>query len=224
MPEPMRTSTSPSTSSAISASRTDGRDTPSCLARSRSGGKPRARRELAALDQRRGSGRRSAGTGGGARCSGTAWEARRARCGPRPARNGVCKATFGTISGQVVLPIWSRGALESGFRRVSVPCLRDRLIHVRDVPARSRSIRSTCSQARLFRATGMDADKAEHGRPHARPHRHDGPAHARPCDGAAVSGGDPQRARMSMTGEVEVVKDTGGDQVWDGACFRASGS
>ena len=38
MPEPMRTSTRPSTSSAISASRTDGRDTPSCFARSRSGG------------------------------------------------------------------------------------------------------------------------------------------------------------------------------------------
>src|SRR5437870_5189570 len=39
MPEPMRTSTRPSTSSAISASRTDGRETPSCSARSRSGGK-----------------------------------------------------------------------------------------------------------------------------------------------------------------------------------------
>jgi hypothetical protein len=39
MPEPMRTSTSPSTSSAMSASRTDGRDTPSCFARSRSGGR-----------------------------------------------------------------------------------------------------------------------------------------------------------------------------------------
>ena len=35
----MRTSTSPSTSSAISASRTDGRETPSCFARSRSGGR-----------------------------------------------------------------------------------------------------------------------------------------------------------------------------------------
>ncbi len=38
MPEPMRTSTRPSTSSAINASRTDGLDTPSCRARSRSGG------------------------------------------------------------------------------------------------------------------------------------------------------------------------------------------
>jgi len=38
MPDPIRTSTSPSTSSAISASRTDGRDTPSSRARSRSGG------------------------------------------------------------------------------------------------------------------------------------------------------------------------------------------
>ena len=38
MPDPMRTSTRPSTSSAISASRTDGLETPSCLARSRSGG------------------------------------------------------------------------------------------------------------------------------------------------------------------------------------------
>src|SRR4029453_12096263 len=38
MPDPMRTSTSPSTSSAINASRTEGLDTPSCFARSRSGG------------------------------------------------------------------------------------------------------------------------------------------------------------------------------------------
>ena len=38
MPEPMRTSTQPSTSSAISASRTDGRLTPSWRARSRSAG------------------------------------------------------------------------------------------------------------------------------------------------------------------------------------------
>ncbi len=38
-PDPMRTSTQPSTSSAINASRTDGRDTPSFSARSRSGGK-----------------------------------------------------------------------------------------------------------------------------------------------------------------------------------------
>jgi hypothetical protein len=37
-PEPVRTSTQPSTSSAISASRTEGRLTPSCLARSRSAG------------------------------------------------------------------------------------------------------------------------------------------------------------------------------------------
>ncbi len=38
-PEPLRTSTRPSTSSAISASRTDGRDTPNCSARSRSAGR-----------------------------------------------------------------------------------------------------------------------------------------------------------------------------------------
>ena len=51
MPDPIRTSTSPSTSSAISASRTLGRDTPSCFARSRSGGSRDAGREFAGLDQ-----------------------------------------------------------------------------------------------------------------------------------------------------------------------------
>ena len=38
MPEPMRTPTTPSISSTISGSRTEGRETPSCSARSRSGG------------------------------------------------------------------------------------------------------------------------------------------------------------------------------------------
>ncbi len=51
MPDPIRTSTRPSTSSAISASRTDGRDTPSCFARSRSGGSRAPGRVFARADE-----------------------------------------------------------------------------------------------------------------------------------------------------------------------------
>ena len=49
----------------------------------------------------------------------------------------------------------------------------------------------------------------------ARSHRHDGAAYARSRDGAAVSCGD-REGHLRVTGEPEIVKDTGATMVWDG--------
>ena len=108
MPEPMRTSTRPSTSSAISASRTDGRDTPSCLARSRSGGRrapaPNSPDWISAADlvgdlpvqpARFDAVERH----GGSAARGRSPDPRRRRAGPSS------KTTRPRASGQVVLPI-----------------------------------------------------------------------------------------------------------------------
>ena len=100
MPEPIRTSTMPSTSSAISASRTDGRDTPSWRARSRSGGSRAPGGKFAAPDQ-------AADLVGDLAVETARFDALERHCGG-PGATGAARLRQPSVAastGQVVIPI-----------------------------------------------------------------------------------------------------------------------